>query len=101
MSADEEPSIAAVGAYAPRLRIAAGEFADAWGRFEARGVERTAVPEADEDALTMAHEAVRRALDAAGREGGDVTHLAVGTTTPPMAEEDLTPRLASMLGTPE
>lgn len=97
----DRPAIAGVGAYAPRLRIAAGEFEDAWGRFEAGGIERKAVPEADEDALTMAVEAVRRALDAAGHEGSDVARLAFATTTPPMEEEDLTARLASVLGTPQ
>ncbi|MFC6727359.1 ACP synthase, partial [Natronoarchaeum mannanilyticum] len=44
--------IAGIGAYAPRLRIAAEEFEEAWGSFDAAGVERKAVPEADEDALT-------------------------------------------------
>jgi hydroxymethylglutaryl-CoA synthase len=99
MTAD--PALAGVGAYAPRLRIAAEEFEDAWGRFEAAGIERKAVPEADEDALTMADEAARRALGAAGRGGGDVVHLALATTTLPMEEEDLTARLASMLGAPD
>lgn len=94
-------SIAAIGAYAPRLRIDAQEFGDAWGRFQASGIERKAVPEADEDALTMAVEAADRALAAADRDGSAVAHLALGTTTPPMAEEDLTARLASMLGTPD
>lgn len=105
--------IRAVGAYAPRLRIDADEFADAWGRFEAPGIERKAVPEADEDALTMANEAARRALaavdaDSAGSAGGtdgadgaDVDFLAVASTTPPLAEEDLTVRLGSMLGVPD
>ena len=93
-------SIASVGAYAPCLRIDAAEFQDAWGQFHAPGVEEKAVPEADEDAVTMAVEAAQRALAAAGREGTDVAHLALATTTPPMAEEDLTARLSSMLGTP-
>ena len=93
-------SIAAVGAYAPRLRIDADEIADAWGQFHASGIEQKAVPEADEDTLTMAVEAAERALAAAGRDGSAVAHLALGTTTPPMAEEDLTARLASMLGAP-
>jgi hydroxymethylglutaryl-CoA synthase len=92
--------VAAVGAYTPRLRIAAEEFADAWGRFGASGVEEKAVPEADEDALTMGVAAAKRALAAADRDGGDVAHLAFATTTPPMAEEDLTARLASALGVP-
>ena len=93
--------LAGIGAYAPRLRIAAEEFEDAWGRFDAAGVEEKAVPEADEDALTMGIEAAERALDAAGYDGSDLSHLAFATTTPPMAEEDLTARLASVLGAPD
>ncbi|GAA0682390.1 OB-fold domain-containing protein [Natronoarchaeum mannanilyticum] len=93
--------IAGIGAYAPRLRIAAEEFEEAWGSFDAAGVERKAVPEADEDALTMGVEAARRALSAADADGADVRHLSFATTTPPMAEEDLTARIASILGTPE
>jgi hydroxymethylglutaryl-CoA synthase len=93
--------LAGIGAYAPRLRIDAEAFVDAWGQFHAAGVEQKAVPEADEDALTMAVEATRRALAAADREGDAVAHLAFATTTPPMAEEDLTGRLASILGLPD
>ncbi|MFW5938905.1 MAG: zinc ribbon domain-containing protein [Halolamina sp.] len=96
----EEAGIAAIGAYTPRLRIDAAEFEAAWGHFDAAGVEEKAVPEADEDALTMAAEAATRALGVADKAGTDVAHLAFATTTPPMAEEDLTPRLASMLGAP-
>jgi len=44
-----------------RLRIDAAEFQDAWGQFHASGVEEKAVPEADEDAVTMAVEAAQRA----------------------------------------
>ena len=93
--------LAGIGAYAPRLRIAAEQFEDAWGSFDAAGVEQKAVPEADEDALTMGIEAAKRALDAAGYDGADLSHLAFATTTPPMAEEDLTARLASVLGAPD
>lgn len=91
--------IHAAGAYAPRYRITAEEVADAWGSVEAGGIEETAVPAADEDALTMAWEAARRALDAFDGNGGDDPEwVAFATTTPPMAEEEQTPRLASMLG---
>jgi len=94
-------AIAAVGAYAPRFRITAEAFADAWGRFEASGVERKALPNADEDALTMAREAAVRALAAADVAGGDVDHLALATTNPPLEEGDLTPRLGAMLDVPD
>jgi len=96
-----DAAIAGIGAYAPRLRIAAGEFEEAWGTFDAAGVEEKAVPEADEDALTMGVEAASRALSAAEADESDVRLLAFATTTPPMAEEDLTARLTSILGTPE
>lgn len=93
--------IAAAGAYTPRLRIDADEFAEAWGRFEASGIEQKAVPEADEDALTMGWEAARRALAAADIDGADVDWLGFATTTPPLEESDLTTRLGSTLGVAE
>ncbi|MFB6141941.1 MAG: zinc ribbon domain-containing protein [Halorientalis sp.] len=92
--------ILGVGAYAPDLRIDAAEFEEAWGRFEAAGIEEKAVPEADEDALTMAWEAGRRALDAAEVAPADLAWLGFATTTPPLAEADLTARLGSFFGVP-
>jgi len=88
------------GAYSPRLRISAEEFREAWGHFEAAGVQTKAVPEADEDALTMGVEAARRAIETADITATDIGYLVVATTTPPMAESDLTARLASLLGVP-
>jgi hydroxymethylglutaryl-CoA synthase len=92
--------ILAVGAYAPGSRVPAEAFEDAWGRFDAPGIETKAVPDADEDALTMAVEAARRALSAADTDGDDVEYLAFATTTPPLSEEDLTARLGSYLAVP-
>lgn len=89
--------IVAVGAYAPDSRIAAEAFTEAWGRFDAPGVETKAVLDADEDALTMAVEAARRALDAGGVSGSDVDGLRFATTSPPLEEETLTVRLGSFL----
>ncbi len=88
----------AAGAYAPPDRVTAETVADAWGRFAADGIDATAVPAADEDALTMAWAAARRALDAADRDADAVDFLALATTTPPVEESDLTARLASFLG---
>ena len=96
---DGSRGIAAVGAYAPALRIPAEEFAEVWGS-SPRGIDSKSIPDADEDALTMAAEAARRALDAGAREGTDVAFLAFATTTPPLEEEDLTARLGSVLGLP-
>lgn len=94
------PGIAAVGAYAPRGRLATDEIEDAWGTLEASGIEAVAVPAADEDALTMAAAAARRALAAGRRSGSDLAFLGFASTTPPVAEEELTARLGSMLGVP-
>jgi hydroxymethylglutaryl-CoA synthase len=90
--------IEAVGAYAPRFRVSAEAFEEAWGQFHAAGVSEKAIPDADEDALTMAYEAAARALDAVDRAGADVSFLAFASTMPPLAEEDLTARLGGMLG---
>lgn len=97
---DTDPKIEAVGAYAPRFRVSAEAFEQAWGQFHAAGINSKAVPDADEDALTMAFEAATRALDAADRTGMDVSFLAFASTTPPLAEEDLTARLGGMLSVP-
>ncbi|WP_137287476.1 zinc ribbon domain-containing protein [Halorussus salinisoli] len=97
---DADPNIEAVGAYAPRFRVSAEEFQQAWGQFHAAGINSKAVPDADEDALTMAYEAAARALDAADRAGAEVSFLAFASTTPPLAEEDLTARLGGMLAVP-
>jgi len=97
---DREGSIAvrAVGAYAPPYRIECETIADAWGQFGGSGIDRTAVAGADENALTMAVAAARRALAAGNLAAGDLDYLAFATTTPPLEEEDLTARLGSTLG---
>ncbi|WP_338729240.1 3-oxoacyl-[acyl-carrier-protein] synthase III C-terminal domain-containing protein [Haladaptatus sp. DJG-WS-42] len=95
-----DPRITAVGAYAPRFRIAGSEFAQEWSRGPA-GITEKSVLDADEDALTMAVEAGKRALAAADCSGADVAHLSFASSTPPAEEEDLTARLGSMLGVAE
>ena len=92
--------ILAVGAYAPANRVPAEAFEEAWGSFDAPGVETKAVPDADEDALTMGVQAARRALRAGDADGRSIEHLAFASTNPPLAEEDLTARLGSYLAVP-
>jgi hydroxymethylglutaryl-CoA synthase len=93
--------IAGVGAYAPAYRITAEEIGDAWGQYQASGINQTTVPDADEDTLTMAHEAAELALEAAGADGSALAGLFVGTTNPPYEEEAMAPRLVSTLGLAE
>ncbi|WP_436343731.1 zinc ribbon domain-containing protein [Natronorubrum sp. FCH18a] len=90
-------AITGVGAYAPRFRISAEAFQDAWGQFQAAGVNEKAVAAADEDSLTMAYEAAGRALEAADVDAATVDWLAFASSRPPLAEEDLTARLGAML----
>lgn len=92
------PSIVAAGVHAPNYRIDADAIGEAWGRFQAAGVTEKRVTAADEDTLTMGAAAARRALDAAGTKPAEIAGLAFATTTPPLAEEEFTPRLAAFLG---
>jgi 3-hydroxy-3-methylglutaryl CoA synthase/uncharacterized OB-fold protein len=92
--------IVAAGVHVPRFRIEAAEMSEAWGHFDASGVERKAVAGADEDAVTMGIEASRRALAEAGLDAADVAFVGIATTTPPLAEEELAPRLVTALGLP-
>ncbi|ELY84230.1 zinc ribbon domain-containing protein [Natrinema gari] len=94
-------AITGVGAYAPRFRISAEAFEDAWGQFHAAGVTQKAVPAADEDALTMAYEAATRALEAADTAPAEIDWLAFASSRPPAAEDDLTARLGAMLALAE
>ncbi|GAB7017442.1 ACP synthase [Halostagnicola bangensis] len=89
--------ISAIGTYTPRFRITAEEFSDAWGQFQASGVNQKAVAAADEDALTMAYEAATRALEVGDVDPESIDWLGFGTSRPPVAEEDLTARLGAMI----
>ena len=90
--------IESVGAYAPCYRLTADAVKEAWGQFHGAGISESAVPAGDEDTLTMASEAGTLALSAGDVDPGEITHLCLGTTTPPYEEEAITARLASFLG---
>ncbi|AUV83251.1 3-hydroxy-3-methylglutaryl CoA synthase [Salinigranum rubrum] len=93
--------IVAAGVYVPRARVTSEAVREAWGTFAGKGIDTAAVPAGDEDALTMGVAAARRALDNASLDPTDVTTVAFATTTPPLAEEGLTPRLGRALGLSE
>ncbi|KYH25903.1 hypothetical protein HAPAU_25810 [Halalkalicoccus paucihalophilus] len=92
--------IDAGGIYLPRFRLSTEETAAAWGHADARGIDRKAVPAADEDALTMAVAAAERALSAS-LDRSAIELVAVATTTPPMVEGDFLSRFVRMLALPE
>jgi len=91
-------SVEAYGAYVPRLRVEAAEFKDAWGSFDARGVDEKRVPDADEDAVTMAVEAVENALGRSSYDRDEVDSLVFGTTTPPLEEGEVGAQVAEIVG---
>jgi hydroxymethylglutaryl-CoA synthase len=86
------------GSYAPRERVSTEAFDEAWDRFKSSGIETKAVAAPDEDAVTMAYEAGKRALAAGNPSASNIERLAFATTTPPTAEEDPTVQLAEMFG---
>ena len=88
--------IVAVGAAAPRFRLAASDIADAWGRGTRRGQVGVCAP--DEDPLTLAAEAGARALTSAGYGADAVDGLWWGTSRPPYAEGPSHAVLARALG---
>jgi hydroxymethylglutaryl-CoA synthase len=90
--------VAGVGVYVPRLFLPADARREAWGTGGPRGIDRTAIPDADEDVVTMGTEAARRALSASEVDADAIERLVVATTTPPNDEEALAPRVASLVG---
>ncbi|WP_247004181.1 zinc ribbon domain-containing protein [Halosolutus gelatinilyticus] len=92
--------LVAAGVYVPRFRLETDELERAWGTNRAAGVERKAVPAADEDSLTMAIAAARRALEDAPLERGAIETVAAATTTPPLEEGDFVSRLVRALDLP-
>ena len=98
MENEMNASIESYGAYVPRLRIEASEFEEAWGSFDARGVEEKRVPEADEDAVTMAVEAVEDAVGRSSYDRDDIGSLVLGTTTPPLEEGEVGAQVAEIVG---
>lgn len=92
--------IVAAGVHVPRYRIDAEEMTDAWGHFQASGVESKAVAGADEDAVTMGVAAAEEALANADLDPQEVAFVGLATTTPPLAEEELAPRLVRALDLP-
>lgn len=92
--------IAGIGAYAPRFRLPASAVRDAVDSFQAPGIESVAVPDADEDPVTMAWEGGRRALDAAEVDGTDLGGLFLASTTLPIQDESQAHHLATAFDAP-
>lgn len=91
-------NVESVGAYIPRYRITTETIGDALGSYSARGVAEKRVLSGDEDTVTMAVEATRKALADSAHSRDDLTTLAFATTTPPVDEGDVGVQVAEILG---
>lgn len=78
-------SILAYAAELPTLRLPASAYVAAWGSCAASGLKRKTVCAYDEDPVTLAIAAARRALAAAGDP--DIAAVYVGATTLPYEEK--------------
>lgn len=90
--------IESYGIALPALRMEASEYVAAWGSCGARGMKQKAVCAYDEDAVTLAIEAARMALDRLGEAGaGRIDAMFFGVTTPPYDEKPSAATLATAL----
>lgn len=91
--------IGAIGIYVPRARLPLSRIAEAWGRPPQRG--QIAVAHWDEDALTMAVEAVQRCLAAAAAASlPPVDALYFASTSAPYAEKQVASFVATACDLP-
>lgn len=97
-SSSGDRGLDAGGIYVPTGRLPGEEIAEAWETARLGGIDRIAVPAADEDALTMAIAAAERTIEAGSIERGEIDHLFCATTTPPLAEGEYAGRMARALG---
>ena len=95
--------IAGTGSYLPERVLTNRELeqmvdtSDEWIRTRT-GIERRHVAAADETTSTMATEAARRALAAAGMTAADVDLVVVGTTTPDLVFPNVATMVSAALG---
>lgn len=90
-----EAAVVSVGAAAPARRLGVAEVNSAWGRGGGRGT--LGVCRSDEDTLTLAAAAARRAMEAAQLSADRIDGLWWGTTRLPFAEGPSWSTLAAAL----
>lgn len=89
------------GVYLPETRLETARLMEFHGRSGRPGCQWLAVPDLDEDCITMGYEAAMAALDSAGILGGDVQGLVWGSLSPPFAYKSAGAVLAKALGLPD
>lgn len=84
----------------PKLRIKKEEYAKAWGSFSAAGVAEKSVMGFDEDVLTEASKASKRALESASMAPEKVSRFALASTSAPYVEKLLSGTVLVSVGMP-
>jgi len=92
--------ISGYGAYVPRMRIKREDYAKAWGSFSASGVGEKSVMGFDEDVLTMAAKAAKRAMDSVPVAPERITRFSLASTSPPYLEKVLSGTVMVGTGVP-
>lgn len=95
--------IVSYGTYVPRYRLKLGDIADAWNKdaaeiLPALGVGEKAVPAIDEDAVTIALESARQALQDFQGKPSDIDVLFVGSESHPYAVNPTSTIVGELLG---
>ncbi len=98
----ERVGIVGYGGYLPQFRIKVDEIARVWGRdgevSRSLGIKAKSVPDADEDAVSMAVEASKIALGRAGIEPKKIGAVFVGSESHPYAVKPSSTIVADALG---
>lgn len=95
--------IVSYGAYIPKFRVSVEEIASVWGKNAkdiTRGlfVKEKSVPGVDEDAITIAAEAARQALNRVEIDRGSIDALYIGSESHPYAVKPSSVTVAESLG---
>ena len=93
--------IVGYGVHIPRMRIRADDFRKAWGSFSAPGVTEKAVPDVDDDSLTMAVNAARSALASPSIDPARINIVALASSALPYETRFQVGTLVKALGLPE
>ena len=99
----EQVGIVAYGGYVPRFRIKIDEIARVWGKEDGEisrglGIKEKSVPDSDEDAVTMAVEAAKIALERAGIEPKKIGAVFIGSESHPYVVKPSSTIVAEALG---
>jgi len=108
MKPTKDVAIIGYGAYIPKYRIANSEIARIWQNgalFEKNGkypvpIQQKAVAARDEDSVTMAIEAARRAVRRAGINPKEIRAILLGTESNPYAVKTAGVTIAAAIGGP-